>query len=219
MAEASAHKHNAHLIERLWRIARWSPLFTALLAVLWIALDSRLPADWFLTPDQQAERLYRSGKYAQAAQRYANPMRSGVAHFRAGEFEAADRGNALLMQGKYDQAVEAYDRALELEPGWREAAANQEIARLRAERLVKEGGEMTGGKMEADEYVFDLDPSKGGDNQIVDGGEQEAVSDQQLQAMWLRRVQTRPADFLQARFAYQLFMEEEGEVQAQGEAE
>jgi hypothetical protein len=36
---------------------------------------------------------------------------------------------------------------------------------------------------------------------VVTGGE---LSDAQLQALWLRRVQTNPADFLRAKFAYQL---------------
>jgi len=30
------------------------------------------------------------------------------------------------------------------------------------------------------------------------------MSDASIRALWLRRVQTKPADFLRARFAYQL---------------
>jgi len=33
------------------------------------------------------------------------------------------------------------------------------------------------------------------------------LSDRALQAMWLRRIQTKPADFLRAKFAYQLSRE------------
>jgi Ca-activated chloride channel family protein len=40
----------------------------------------------------------------------------------------------------------------------------------------------------------------------VAGG--DPLSDEELRGLWLRRVQTKPADFLRAKFAYQ--------VQAQG---
>ena len=43
----------------------------------------------------------------------------------------------------------------------------------------------------------------------VAGG--DPLSDDQLRALWLRRVQTKPADFLRAKFAYQL-QEREGGV-------
>jgi hypothetical protein len=62
----------------------------------------------------------------------------------------------------------------------------------------------TGGQLEADAIVFDERPQKSSDApqvEVVTGGE---LSDAQLQALWPRRVQTMPADFLRAKFAYQL---------------
>ena len=62
----------------------------------------------------------------------------------------------------------------------------------------------TGGQLEADEIVSDDRPQQSGDSkqvEVVSGGK---LSDEQLQALWLRRVQTNPADFLRAKFAYQL---------------
>lgn len=172
----------------------------------------------WLTPDQQAERFMAAGRFEEAAKLYTTPFRRGVAHFRAGEFEAAaaafarmnsadgffNRGNAFAFLGKYEDAVKAYDQALGLRPGWQSAEENREIARLRGERLKQEGGEGTGGKLEADDYVFD--ESKGDkpgetDTVEMDGG--APLSDEELRALWLRRVQTRPADFLRAKFAYQ----------------
>jgi Ca-activated chloride channel family protein len=35
------------------------------------------------------------------------------------------------------------------------------------------------------------------------------MSDEELRAVWLRQVQTKPADFLAAKFAYQLAMRPE----------
>ncbi len=170
----------------------------------------------FWTPDQQGHRLFAGADYAQAATRFVDPMWQGVALFRAGDFEKAaslfagydtaeaafNQGNALVMQGKYESAVGRFARALELRPDWADAAVNREIAAARAEMLKKEGGDMTGGRLGADEIVFDQGkPSPAaGEEQVA--GDQEPT-DAELRSIWLRQVQTRPADFLRAKFAQQ----------------
>ena len=115
---------------------------------------------------------------------------------------AFNQGNALVMLGKYVEAAERYARALELRPDWEAANVNREIALGRAEALKKEGGDMTGGEMGADEIVFTEGkaPPSAGEEQIEDG---QQVSDAEVRAVWLRQVQTKPADFLRAKFAYQ----------------
>jgi Ca-activated chloride channel family protein len=169
-----------------------------------------------LTPDQQAYRLFAAERYEEAAQRFIDPMWKGVALFRQGQFKEAagvfagydtadaafNHGNALAMQGKYEEAAGRYARALELRPDWEPAKINREIALARAEMLKKEGGEMTGGKLEADEIVFTdkKSPPSAGEEQTEDGQE---MTDAELRAVWLRQVQTKPADFLRAKFAYQ----------------
>ena len=40
------------------------------------------------------------------------------------------------------------------------------------------------------------------------------MSDAEMRAVWLRRVQNDPADFLRARFAWQLHRREQEEVDA-----
>ena len=175
------------------------------------------------TPDQQGHRWYQKGDHARAAQHFVDPMWQGVALFRAGEFDRAaslfaafdtaaaafNHGNALVMQGKYEAAVERYARALVLRPGWGDATVNREIALARAEALKKEGGEMTGGKMGADEIVFDEGkPSPSAGEEQVDGGQDAA--DAELRSIWLRQVQTRPADFLRIKFAQQYAARQSG---------
>jgi Ca-activated chloride channel family protein len=169
-----------------------------------------------LTPDQKAYRLFERGEYQEAAEFFADPMWKSVALFKQGEFKDAagvlagyntataafNHGNALVMQGKYEEASDRYKRAIELKPGWEAAMVNLNIALARARMLEKKGGEMTGGKLEADEIVFSegKSPPSAGEEQ-VEGGQE--VIDAELQAVWLRQVQTKPADFLQAKFAYQ----------------
>jgi Ca-activated chloride channel family protein len=65
---------------------------------------------------------------------------------------------------------------------------------------------MTGGMLAADEIVFTTGKQdNAGQEQSEAGG--QPLSDQALQALWLRRIQTKPADFLKAKFAYQLSVE------------
>ncbi len=169
-----------------------------------------------LPADQEAYRLYDAGDYEAAAGAFADPMRQGVALFEQGEFEQAagvfagfdnpeaafNQGNALVMQGKYDAAVERYERALELRPAWEPAMVNRDIAAARAAMLAREGGEGTGGKLGADEIVFsDKKSPPSADTEQTDGGER--LSDEELRSVWRRQVQTKPADFLRAKFAYQ----------------
>ena len=141
--------------------------------------------------------------------------KKNVASFRAGDFKTAaqrlasidtaegayDAGTALVMLGKYDEAVKRYDRGLDLRPGWAEAEANREIARVRAERMKAEGGVTDDTESAPDQIVYDK-TRKGGADTTVAGG--QPMSNEAVRAMWLKRVETRPADFLKAKFAYQL---------------
>ena len=186
----------------------------AFIAAIWASL-------WF-TPDQQGQREFRHGQFEAAAQSFVDPIWQGVAWYRAGEFERAaqvfarrdtaeanfNQGNAWLMRGKYETAIASYDRALEKRPDWREARENRELALARAEMVERQGGEMGEQKIGADEIVFDKKKQSGGQDTEIGGA--QAVTDASVQAMWLRRVQTKPSDFLKAKFSYQNTMEEEG---------
>ena len=170
-----------------------------------------------VTGDQQGYRLFKQENYTEATERFTDPMWKGVSLFRAGYFKEAsgvfagfdtaegafNHGNALVMLGKYEDAVARYQRAMELKPGWESAAVNLGIALGRAKQVETTGGNMTGGEMEADDITFEKGkaPPGAGEEQ-VEGG--EPMSDVAMRALWLRRVQTRPADFLKSKFAYQV---------------
>src|SRR5262249_7827221 len=142
VARAGAGTGDAAVVPAWVDSARWSMklLFSwraflgvaALAAVALLVATADAPNLW-LTPDQRGDRLMRQQKYEEAARVYADPARRGTALYRAGDFEQAarafggvagadaafDRGDALLMHGKYLDAVNAFDRALELRPGWK----------------------------------------------------------------------------------------------------
>ena len=171
---------------------------------------------FFLTPDQSGYRLFEGEQYAAASERFTDPMWKGVALFKQGAFKDAagifagydtaegafNHGNALIMQGKYEDAATRYQRALELKPGWEPAEVNLGIALARAKQVETKGGDMTGGQMGADDITFEKGkPPEGAGEEEVEGG--KPLSDAAMRASWLRRVQTRPADFLKSKFAYQ----------------
>ncbi len=105
------------------------------------------------------------------------------------------------MMGKYEAAIGCYTHALEKRPGWKEAAENLALATARARQVEEKAGDMGDQRLGADRIVFDNKAKKSGQETEVAGG--KALSDQEIQALWLRRVRTRPADFLKAKFAYQ----------------
>ena len=178
-------------------------------------------ADLWFTPDQQGQRLMAQGEYLKAADKFTTPERIGTALFLAGDFKNAaavlgrsatadahyNRGNTHIMLGEYDAAIEAYHSALSKRPEWPEAEQNLQIAILRKQALAPpdddHGG--TGGMLEADEIVFDQSGrvNKSSNEQVIDADDQQLGEDE-MRAMWLRKVETRPADFLAARFNYQL---------------
>jgi Ca-activated chloride channel family protein len=201
------------------RSPAWSPYLTVAVVTAAALILATHQVGWrslFLTADQRGRVAMERGNPAAAAEHFRNPLWHGIALFRSGDFKTAaqvlsgldtaegayDQGNALVMLGQYDDAMKRYDRALEIRPRWADAANNREIARIRAERKRTEGGETGDTESKPDEIVFDKTKKGGIDTQVE--GESRPMSDQAVRAMWLKRVQTRPADFLRAKFAYQL---------------
>ncbi len=100
--------------------------------------------DLWLRPDQQGQRLLEAQRPADAAQRFENPRWQGFAHYQAGDYAAAarlfaegdsaadhyNRGNALVHGDKLEEAIEAYDQALELQPDLDAARQNRAIAEV-----------------------------------------------------------------------------------------
>ena len=113
------------------------------------------------------------------------------------------------MRGLYSEAVPAFEEALAAEAEWEDAKANLALCRTLAARTQRKGGEQLS-KIGADEISFDKrDPDSGAEDEQP---AEQQMSESQLRAMWLRNVQTRPADFLRAKFSYQAAMQEQREA-------
>ena len=179
----------------------------------------------WLTPDQRGRLAFRRGDYAAAAARFTDPAWRGVALYRAGDFAGAiaafaasdtplgwfDRGNAEMLQPfAWDKALAAYDRALALRLDFPEAKANRDLAAAFVayqHALDEERARQSSDRMneKPDETVVDPNaprPPPRPPSERPQQGEQ-GLSDDEITAMWMRRVGGSPADFLRARFARQ----------------
>lgn len=97
--------------------------------------------DLWLRGDQQGQRLLEAQRPADAAQRFTNPRWEAYAHYLAGDYATAaelfakgdtaadhyNRGNALAHSEQLEEAIEAYDQALDLQPGLEAARQNRVI--------------------------------------------------------------------------------------------
>jgi Ca-activated chloride channel family protein len=114
-----------------------------LLPLVLLAPASRVQAmewiDLWQRPDQQAAKALAEGDVERARAAGGDPSWRGSAEYRAGDFAAAaesfarasgaqalyNRGNALAGAARYEDAIDAYRQALEIDPGLEDAAANK----------------------------------------------------------------------------------------------
>lgn len=97
--------------------------------------------DLWKTPDQQAEELFLNEKYPQAKELFRQSDWQGAVNYRLGEYEAAAQffandpsaegyynyGTAKAKQGEFETALEAYNKALEIQPGHADALYNKKL--------------------------------------------------------------------------------------------
>ena len=97
--------------------------------------------DWFRTADQQGAAAFEAGNHGEAAQRFEDPEWQAAARYREANYEAAvealseldsaraqyNLGNALARSGQLEQAIAAYDQALEQEPANEDAQFNRDL--------------------------------------------------------------------------------------------
>lgn len=121
------------------------------LALLLVSLGTPRPTlamDWpkswqdlWLRPDQQGQRLLWENRPQEAAKRFADQRWRGTARYQAGDYGAAakdfaqgdsatdlyNQGNALARGGQLQQALDAYHKALQMDPKLSAARHNQAL--------------------------------------------------------------------------------------------
>ncbi|HYP86076.1 VWA domain-containing protein [Variovorax sp.] len=167
--------------------------------------------DLWLTRDQQGRRAFEQGRYAQAAALFEDPMWRGLALYRAGRFADAaqvfaqvdsaqgdfNEGDAVAMQGRYEEAALRFQAALQDRPDWKAARDNLALVQQLAEQKKKdEDGEEEQPDLKPDEIKFDQRGKKGKKATQTEGGQGD-------DEMWMRNIQTSPTLLLARKFALQ----------------
>ncbi len=95
----------------------------------------------FQTPDQRGKAALDAGEAERAADLFERPDWAGTAHYEAGKWSAAakqfareddadshyNRGNALALDGSYEEAIAAYEKSLALSPDREDAIQNRDL--------------------------------------------------------------------------------------------
>lgn len=104
--------------------------------------------DPFLSHDQEGYRAWQAKDYAAAQALFKNPKWSGSAHYKNGDYAGAlhafkqdqsaigdyNQANSLAHLGRYEEAIEAYKRALKKQPDLKDAQHNLSIV----EQILKQ---------------------------------------------------------------------------------
>lgn len=133
-----------HLVST--RIRRFAKRLLNLLALFFlsVAIDAQAGDFWsrlWYNADQRGEHLLQAGKTEEAAATYTDPLRQAYAKLLGGDYGKAakgfqpyddsdahyNRGNALAFSGKLEEAVKAYDAALERNPNNLDAKHNRDL--------------------------------------------------------------------------------------------
>lgn len=171
----------------------------------------------WLTHDQQGRYYFQKGEYQKAADKFEDPLWKGLALVRAGDYEDAlnafalsdsaeswyDQGNALAHLGKYPEAIQAYQQALARRSPWPEAQDNMTlvaslIPKPKPNDRNKE--QEIAPNLPPDQMKFDKKGEQGKKTQIK-------MDPKKMAEIWMRNIQTTPADFLRRRFAMQAAQE------------
>jgi Ca-activated chloride channel family protein len=192
----------------------------ALVLLAMVASGCGPVSDWFWTPDQQGRYWLARDEPLRAARSFEDPLWKGLAYYQAGAFASSSAAlapletaagrfryaNALAQQERLSEAMTAYQQALKLAPNFAEAKFNLawlaglvELDRKKAEDAGDGDGPPAAG-----EFAFDEQAAAATDERTIKEIREQGLSEAELRAMWMRRVQTTPADFLRLKFAYQI---------------
>jgi len=138
--------------------------------------------DWqalWQNDDQRALQLYREGQHGQAAELFDDKEWQATASYRAGDYESAaenwqrldgvdaayNHATTLAQQGRYEEAMAAYDRLLQQQPGHEDASFNrQAIEEWLSQQPPQQGSQQQDGQQQ--------------DQQSGDEGDQQQQSQQ-----------------------------------------
>jgi Ca-activated chloride channel family protein len=188
-----------------------------------ILLASGWFIDLWLTPDQQGRYAFEEGDYQTASERFEDLYWKGISFYRLGDYEEAINQFALLETAEayfylgncyarlkgYPAAVKSYEEALEIRMNFPEAEENRRLVMALIEKEPEEeeeSGEPGDPHYAPDEVQFDEKGNKGKEGQV-----DSVLTDEQVAEIWMRNIQTSPANYLRFKFQIQADATEESE--------
>ncbi len=208
-------------IAALWFRKGWTVRWTSAAALIFILPPSSPSSfswlDLWLTHDQQGRYYFQKAEYRRAAEVFDDPQWRGLALARAGDYESAvnafalgesaeswfNQGDALAHLGKYPEAVQAYQQALRLRSPWPEAQENLALVQslIPKQKDKEDEQQEIAPDLPPDQVKFDKKGKQGKKTQI------QQLDPAKMADIWMRNIQTTPADFLRRRFAIQAAQE------------
>ncbi len=154
--------------------------------------------DWeslWLRKDQRGQQAMDAGDYGRAADLFDDPAWKAAAQHRAGDYQAAidileeldgaesnyNMGNALARQGRYHEAIAAYDRTLVEQPDHADAKFNRELLEKELERQQAQQQQNQGTEQQQDQERQQGQEQQRGEGQQdpeQQGGEQQGGEQQ-----------------------------------------
>jgi len=162
---------------------------------------SSLKSTWqslWLTKDQQASKDFENGDYDTAAERFETDSWAGVSNFKNGNYKAAlenfsnttnsrdlyNKANALAFDGQLEEAIETYQRVLDIDAEHDDAAHNKSVIEellKQQEQQSQNSDQQNSDQQNSDQQNSDQQNSdqQNSDQQNLDQNEAQENSDQQ----------------------------------------
>lgn len=155
--------------------------------------------DLWTTQDQQGMELLENGDVEAAAEQFDNETWKSIAKYRSGDYEGAEqgfsednspsallnRGNAQVHQKKFDEAIESFKKAVELDPNFIAAKDNLKITKALKkieEEQENNSDQQSSDEQNSDQENADQDSSDQQNSQNNEQGKQGQQSDSDSQS-------------------------------------
>lgn len=146
--------------------------------------------DLWQTPDQQGQEAMDHGQVETAAELFRDPAWKGSAAYQNKDYTQAEKyyrqnedavgrynyGNALARQGKYEQAIKAYENALQLQPDFPDAEENLRVLQQALEQQQQNQQEQ---QQQANQRAQQQQQQSGQQGQEQQSGSDQGSSDNQ----------------------------------------
>jgi len=168
--------------------------------------------DLWKTQDQQGQEYFNKQEYQQAAAQFKDPLWQGSAHYKAGEYEQAlaafkqhdsaealfNQGNALAKLQKIDQAIAAYEQALQRDPNLTDAQANKallEQLKQQQENQQQDAGDEQQNQQDQEQQDQQQNGEQSGESQDSENQNSDSQpSDQQQDSQSAEQQQNQQSD-------------------------